>query len=362
MISTMPFRASVALCLVSAAVSMPPSAIAAPLNPEISVIGDTRAVYSDETEELSLTFEEAEISIIGPLNPYASGQVTLGINEAEGIDIEEAKLLLDRYFPGGFGLTIGKTLVDFGQLNPIHAHAFPFVDRPLMHATFFGEEGIKDVTCRLEWLAPTEGVTLRATAGVTRGDFLREPEEEEVVPLDDESLPLEPAPAPELGFTGRVDLFAEPSSNSSFLVGGSVMQGTSDEANDSKATWFGPDLKARLELSPESAVIVNAEAVFGSLDLDPISPSVDPRGWFTSVDWRANKKWNFGGFAESTTARDDDESTAARFGAFLGLGLMEETTLFRVVGRTTDPEEGESVNEVLVQALFGLGPHRAHRY
>lgn len=331
---------------------------AGPVNPDISVIGDTRANWSESEDDVSLVFEEAEISIVGPLNPYASAVVTLGITEEEGIDIEEAKLSLDRYFPGGFGLTAGKYLVDFGQLNQIHAHAYPFIDRPLMHQFFFGEEGIKDVGARLDWIAPVpwESVSIRAAAGAVRGDLFLGPEDERVVVEGEEE------PEPEIGGTGRLELFVEPSENTSFQLGGSVLYGTYDPSVDAYATWFGPDLKVRFDLGPQRTLILNGEAAFGSLDAAEAAPSADPNGWFTSADFRANKRWNFGGFAESTTNRFDDEAHTNRYGGFVGMSLLEETTLFRVLGRTTDPEDGDSEAEAIVQAIFALGPHRAHRY
>lgn len=331
---------------------------AGPVNPDISVIGDTRANWSESENDVSLAFEEAELSIVGPLNPYASAVVTLGFSEEEGIDIEEAKLSLDRYFPGGFGLTAGKYLVDFGQLNQIHAHAYPFIDRPLMHQVFFGEEGIKDVGARLDWIAPVswEKVSIRAAAGAVRGDLFLGPEDDRVV------VEGQDEPEPEIGGTGRLELFVEPSENSSFLLGGSVLYGTYDPSVDAYATWFGPDLKVRFDLGPQSTLILNGEAAFGSLDATEATPSADPNGWFASADYRANKRWNFGGFAEATTARFDDELRTNRYGGFVGMSLMEETTLFRILGRTTDPENGDSNAEAIVQAIFGLGPHRAHRY
>jgi hypothetical protein len=227
-----------------------------------------------------------------------------------------------------------------------------------MHQVFFGEEGIQDVGARLDWIAPApwEKVSLRAAAGAVRGDLFLGPEDErEVVEGGEPS-------DPEIGGTGRLELFVEPSENTSFLLGGSVLYGAFDPAADAYATWFGPDLKVRFDLGPQSTLIVNGEAAFGSLDATEATPSADPNGWFASADYRANKRWNFGGFAEATTARFDDNLRTNRYGGFIGLSLMEETTLFRILGRTTDPENGDSNGEAIVQAIFGLGPHRAHRY
>ena len=90
---------------------------AGPVNPDISVIGDARIAWSDASEDDKpvLELHELELAFVGPLNPYASAEAYLGIHGTEGIEVEEAKLILDRYFPGGFGVTAGQFLLDFGQ-------------------------------------------------------------------------------------------------------------------------------------------------------------------------------------------------------------------------------------------------------
>jgi len=340
-------------------VSAAPRGDAAPVNPDLSVIGDIRGLWDDVTEEASIELHEVEIGFVGPVNPYASAEVFLGIHGVDGIEVEEAKLVLDRYFPAGFGLTLGRKLLDFGQLNPVHAHAYPFLDRPLMHQEFFGDDGAADIGARLDWLAPVDAVTLRATAGVVRGDVLagghshEEPAEGEEESEED----------PELATTGRVDLFVEASRNVSFLAGGSVLHGSPDAHEpDAKATIACADAKVVCDLGPDRKLVVNAEAMFGTFDATDEAPAVDPRGWFASADLRASKRWNLGGFAGGTDERADDTVHTMRYGGFVGLALMEETTLFRAVVRRTDPDEGDGATEFLLQALFSLGPHRPHRY
>jgi hypothetical protein len=352
-------------------------AAAGPVNPDISVIGDTRAFWSEEEDEVELLFHELEIALVGPLNPYASAEVYLGIHGSEGIEIEEAKLLLDRYFPAGLGLTAGRFLLDFGQLNQIHVHAFPFVARPLMHTRFFGDDGALDTGVRLDWLAPVERVTLRATVAALRGDVVLGGHHHDHAHEEDEHEEHEGHEAePEIGLSGRLELFSEPSRDFSFLAGASVLHGEFDPEENARATWLTGDLKARWELGPSRALVVNAEAVWGRLEarsaleeelpgggveLHP-RPEVNPSGWFAAADLRLTTRWNLGGFAESATERLHDDHRTHRYGAFVGLALMEETTLFRLLTRRTDPDEGAADTELLLQAIFGLGPHKAHRY
>lgn len=335
----------------------PQIAGAGPTNPDISVVGDIRFAYSEIENQTRIDLHEVEIAFVGPVNPYASAEVYVGIHGGETFEIEEAKLILDRYLPGGLGLTFGRMLLDFGQLNVVHVHAFPFVERPLMHQEFFGEDGARDTGVRLDWLAPVDAFTLRATAGVVGGNvFLGghdHDEEHEHAGEDQE---------PDLGVTGRVDIFLEPNADTALLLGASVMRGEHDPLERATATWLDIDAKARFDFAPNRILYLNAEGVFGALDETEANPASDPWGWFVSADLRTSKKWNLGGFLESSTERMHDDMSVNRYGAFVGMSLMEESTMFRLVGSTTDPDEGETETAVFLQVLFGMGPHRAHRY
>ena len=51
-------------------------------NPSISVIGDSRLLWSEAADRVELTFEELEVAFVGPLNPYASAEVYVGAHGA----------------------------------------------------------------------------------------------------------------------------------------------------------------------------------------------------------------------------------------------------------------------------------------
>ena len=333
---------------------------AGPLNPDVSVIGDIRSRWNEERESAYVFVEEVEVGITGPLNPYASAQVFIAFHGLATVEIEEAKLLLDRYFPAGFGLLAGLSYLDFGQLNQLHPHAYPFLNRPLMDVEFFGPDGARDVTARVDWLAPIDPFTLRATVGAVRGAAFLGPEghghdhedgEEEIEETD-----------PEVGGSARLEIFAEPTRSFSFLLGSSVLFGRHDPLEGAKGTWADVDLKMTWDLGPRRLLIVNAEGILGSLEATDEVPESEPWGFFTSADLRLSRAWNVGGVAEGSTERHDDEHVTYRYGGFVGLSLLEETTMFRALLRRTEPDEGVAETEFFLQALFGLGPHMPHRY
>ncbi|GJM45221.1 MAG: hypothetical protein DHS20C21_20630 [Gemmatimonadota bacterium] len=328
---------------------------------EISVIGDLRALASDQARGAELLLEEVEFAFVGPLNPYASAEVFLAIHGTEGIEVEEAKLVLDRYLPGRLGLTTGVFLLDFGRLNTFHPHAYPFIRRPLMHSEFFSADGVRDMSIRLDWIAPPEAVTIRASAGLVRGDVFALPPED--VDEADDHAHGQSEGSPKIGFSGRLDLYAEPAEDVSFLVGASVLSGEFDPHESARVAWIGTDAKLAWDLGSNRQLEITAEAAFGDYDsTDELPAGSTPKGWFAAADLQTSRRWNLGGFAENTTSRLDDDLQVNRYGGFLGFALMEESTLFRVMGSSTDPDGSEREDELIVQAIFGLGPHRPHRY
>ena len=56
--------------------------------------------------------------------------------------------------PGGVLLKAGKFYAEFGRRNRLHAHAFPFLDAPLVHQRLLGGEGLDEAGLSLSWLTP----------------------------------------------------------------------------------------------------------------------------------------------------------------------------------------------------------------
>ena len=80
--------------------------------------------------------------------------MTAAITSEDEIEVEEA------YFrtlalPAGFTLKGGRFFSGVGYLNEIHAHAWDFVDQPLVYQAFFGGQLAQD-GLQLKWLAPTD--------------------------------------------------------------------------------------------------------------------------------------------------------------------------------------------------------------
>ncbi|NCN89721.1 MAG: hypothetical protein GW936_09850, partial [Gallionella sp.] len=85
-----------------------------------------------------------------------------------GVSVENA-FVQTTALGDGFNLKFGRFFSGLGYLNEVHAHAWDFVDQPLVYAALWenqlGEDGVQ-----FKWLAPTETfVELGAEVGKGRG-------------------------------------------------------------------------------------------------------------------------------------------------------------------------------------------------
>ena len=104
--------------------------------------------------ERSFNLDESELTIAANVDPYFSAAVTAAISGEDEIEVEEA------YFrtlalPSGFTAKGGRFFSGLGYLNEVHAHAWDFVDQPLVYQAFFGSQ-FKQDGVQVKWLAPTD--------------------------------------------------------------------------------------------------------------------------------------------------------------------------------------------------------------
>lgn len=103
-----------------------------------------------------LSLDETELAISANVDDKYYGFVTASLEQDDG---ETAVALEEAYFetlalPKGFKLKAGQFLSDIGYLNPIHAHAWDFVDAPLAYAALLNS-AYSDTGVQLRWVAPT---------------------------------------------------------------------------------------------------------------------------------------------------------------------------------------------------------------
>lgn len=117
--------------------------------------------------ERSFNLGESELTLSASIDPYFMGSITAAFSPENELEVEEA------YFrtlalPAGFTLKGGRFYSGFGYLNEIHAHAWDFIDPPLVYQAFYGGQLAQD-GLQVKWIAPTD-VFLEFGAETGSGD------------------------------------------------------------------------------------------------------------------------------------------------------------------------------------------------
>jgi hypothetical protein len=97
---------------------------------------------------------ESELGISANIDPDFRGVATMSIGAAGGISVENG-FVQSTSLGDGLNLKFGRFFSGLGYLNEQHAHAWDFVDQPLVYATLWNNQLAEDGV-QLKWLAPTD--------------------------------------------------------------------------------------------------------------------------------------------------------------------------------------------------------------
>jgi hypothetical protein len=100
------------------------------------------------------SLKESELGMAADIDPQFRGVATLSLAPGGGITIENG-FVQTTSLGGGFNLKFGRFFSGLGYLNEQHAHAWDFVDQPLVYLAFWDNQ-LADDGVQLKWLAPTD--------------------------------------------------------------------------------------------------------------------------------------------------------------------------------------------------------------
>lgn len=101
----------------------------------------------------SFNLGESELTISANIDPYFSGVFIAAVTPENEVEVEEGYFQNTGFIPGTT-IKAGRFLSGFGYLNEVHAHAWDFVDAPLVYQAFFGGQ-LKEDGVQARWVAPT---------------------------------------------------------------------------------------------------------------------------------------------------------------------------------------------------------------
>ncbi|MDD4050740.1 MAG: hypothetical protein PHR28_02420 [candidate division Zixibacteria bacterium] len=332
------------------------------LNPDISLVGDIRAfTHNDasrpgEKNEFNLQMPAMELVVAGYLNPYARADAVVAWEGEENASVEELYATILRGLPLGLNLRVGKYRLEFGRLNPVHPHAYSFMDAPLPHQEYFGEEGLNDMAIRASVAVPTGHFNTEIMGAVLKGEILRvdgvtEPETDST----QDEIRIKP------GFFGRVTTSAAVSENAEFTMGASMVTAEYDPVAALRAWVSGVDAKYKWRPNRNTSLTVEGEALRNHREL-PENKTVTSYGAYGYIDYRFHQKYNLGSIYEFAQGALDEESSVSRIGGFVGFAPIEETSLVRILANYAKPKGADGFWTVTVQFVFSLGPHQPHNF
>lgn len=206
-------------------------------------VGELEAGAHDPNQN-GFTLQQAELSLSGAVDPYFTGEAHI-VGTTGGLELEEA-FLATTSLPFGLQVEAGYSLTEFGLLNPLHAHAWDWMDQPVVLSRFFGPDGLRSPGMRVGWLMPLpffselhvglqnadEGdLTTSFMAGEGVGGRPN-------VDRDVDSLS-------ELLWLGRWNASWDFTRTSALLLGASVLYGPNSTGNDGHTVIYGGDVKYR---------------------------------------------------------------------------------------------------------------------
>ena len=101
----------------------------------------------------SFNLGESELNVSASIDAYFSGQFIAALTPENEVEVEEA-FVQNTGFISGATLKFGRFFSAFGYINEVHAHAWDFVDAPLVLQAFLGGQ-LKEDGIQARWVAPT---------------------------------------------------------------------------------------------------------------------------------------------------------------------------------------------------------------
>jgi hypothetical protein len=324
------------------------------LNPDISMIGDFvgTAGTNRTFPSRALEMHESELGVQAIIDPYARGDFFLSFGET-GVNVEEGYITFTA-LPGGVIAKVGKFRADFGKVNTTHNHALSFIDRPLATVNLVGgEDGINDAGISLKRILPApKGWFLEGTAQLFRGDS---------------DGVFTSSRRQDVSVVGHLRAYKHLSESTNIDLGASYARGHNENGSDFLTDLYGADVTLRwkpLRRAIYHSVVWRSEFFWSQRDQLSAAKLFQVErafGLYSSVDYRANRRWTIGGRFDRSGRATNANLTDTGFSAILTYWPSEFSQV-RGQYRFGRLAEGTDANEFLLQFIFVLGAHGAHPF
>ncbi len=339
----------------------PAKGISSAFNPAISVNGLFLGGYSTSPRVTSrltgidfhngFNFQEAEFQFTADVDPYWKANFILGVDRAGEVEIEEGYVTSEELpydlLPGNTSLKLGKFFPFFGKHNLLHTHQFPFIARPLINNSVFGDEGLKEPGLGVGYLLPApwfSELTFQALAGENEGLFR-----------------LEEDAKRRGAYLGHWKNFFDLTDSATLEIGNSYIGGRNSSRRLSQAVGLDLTLKWRpLTMATERALIWQSEYIYFTRDRAE-EAFTRGGGLYSSLQYQFARQWWIQGRYDLLGAPKFDDGRKHRWSTLLAF-VPSEFSAVRLQHSYTSQEKGISLNQILLQFNFTIGSHPAHQY
>jgi len=346
-------------------------------------------VGDHDPQQRGFNARNTELAFDGAVDPYFEGFANIVFkldndNETE-VEVEEA-FMQTTNLPYNLQLKAGQFFAAFGRLNPVHPHAWEFVDTPLVNGLFLGPDGLRGVGAQTSWTLPlpwySQLIFASQNGRGSTGFSFRNPGDDGMffdrITTDREARGLQ-----DFVWIPRFENSFNLSDTQTVLAGVSGAFGSNETGANSRTQIYGADLLYKWKSSHAEGgfpvlkwqtefMYRRFQAGHGADDSFPVAETFHDWGMYSQVLWGFKKGWVAGirgdyvHMQDSMFTDDLDRQSRWRLSANL-TWYPTEFSKIRLQYNQDFLEEnfflsGRQVESIFLQWEFILGAHGAHKF
>lgn len=338
----------------------PPPAPATNL-PQISVVANGGVLFQDRKRDESRNrFEQDELELAFQSYVYPSVRfdaiIALGKEHDFSAELEEGYATVVQLGNTPFGARLGRMRLPFGRVNPIHPHQLLYRDYPLPIANLLGEHGAISNGGLLKYLVPSGNLFAELQVGLfTLNDHAalgvshaHEHEEHDADTLSAQGQLLRMA---------RLSLAPTINRDNELEIGFSGL--TTRAQNGDNLRLLGVDFQYRRFFAAAQRLLLAGEWLQHRRESG--GTGVNRHGYYLLASYKPDRYWEYGirydWSRRAFLTADEDVTSADRALSAILTYRLNEQSFIRLQWRNLKPADDSVRNELLVQLMFGFGPH-----
>ncbi|MCS6830763.1 MAG: hypothetical protein RMM08_13020 [Armatimonadota bacterium] len=333
--------------------------------PQISVVANGGVLFQDRKRDKNRNrFEQDELELAFQSYVYPSIRfdaiVAFDKEEDFSASVEEAYATVIQLGNTPFGARLGRMRLPFGRVNPIHPHQLLYRDYPLPVANLLGEHGALSNGGVLKYLAPSGNVFAELQLGLfTLNDHaaLGVPHAHEHEEGEEEHEPSALGARGQLLRMARLTLAPVINRDNELEIGLSGL--TTRAQNGDNLRLLGADFQYRRFFGAAQRLLIAGEWLQHRRESG--GAAANRQGYYLLASYKPDRYWEYGvryDWSRRAFLEADEDVTGAdrALSAILTYRLNEQSFL-RLQWRNLKPADDSVRNELMLQLMFGFGPH-----